>query len=132
MMSTPVRALKFLRQTIAVFVSLLLAVAPTHAESKHGTVDSNIDWAAGGVRIEYDNDLLVNSDNKFTNGVSIQWHSRIAGSWDEIGAPGWLKFGRFLPGMRSSNSYNRLGLAIGQNMQTPNDLSATDLIVDVF
>lgn len=121
---------RFLRQAFSVTAWLIVALSPSIAAQTHETVDSNIDWASGGIRIEYDNDLLVNSDNKFTNGFSVQWHSRVSEAWNGIRVPGWMKFGRHLPGMRSSSLYKRVGLAVGQNMQTPNDLSATELIVD--
>ena len=111
-------------------VLCLIGASLCFADAEHDSAESNIDWAAGGIRIEYDNDLLVNSDNKFTNGLSLQWHSRLAESWEDVKVPKWLKFGQYLPGMKAPQLYNRIGLAIGQNMQTPNDLAATELIVD--
>lgn len=126
----PLPVPRFLRQALVVSGLALAAACATNTASDHGTVASNVDWASGGIRIEYDNDLLVNSDNKFTNGFSVQWHSDVATSWDGVGVPRWMKFGRHLPAMQSSNLYNRVGLAIGQNMQTPNDLAASHVIVD--
>lgn len=96
----------------------------------HETADNTMDWAAGGMRLEYDNDVLVNSDDKFTNGFSVQWHSRLAREWDDVPAPRWTKFGRRLPGLNAPGLYRRIGIAVGQNMQTPKDLSATELIAD--
>ena len=92
---------------------VLVAACATNAPSEHDTVQSNVDWAAGGIRIEYDNDLLVNSDDKFTNGFSVQWHSDVAAAWDDVGVPRWMKFGSHLPGMQTPKLYNRVGLAIG-------------------
>ena len=129
-MQTPSRIPRYPREVSVALALVLVSGVPPHAASEHDTVDSNIEWAAGGIRVEYDNDLLVNSDNKFTNGFSVQWHSNVADGWDEVRTSRWMKFGRHLPGMRSPNLYNRVGLAVGQNMQTPNDLTATELIVD--
>lgn len=129
-MLTPLQMLRCALQAAVVYAQVLTFVNPTYAASNHDTVDSNVDWAAGGIRIEYDNDLFLNSDDKFTSGISVQWHSNVAESWDDVGVSGWMKFGHQLPGMQSSSLYNRVGFAVGQNMQTPNDLSATELIVD--
>lgn len=92
------------------------------------TVDAQV--AKGALRLEYDNDVLVNSDDKFTSGISLQWHSDAAQSWSDVGVSGWRTVGRHLPGMESPGLYKRTALAIGQNMQTPNDLSSTELITD--
>ncbi len=101
-----------------------------HEPAMYGFSSEELPVAKGGIRIEYDNDLLVNSDDKFTNGTSVQWHSDAADSWTGIGLPGWRTVGQHLPGLKSPGLYKRAALAIGQNMQTPNDLSATELIVD--
>jgi len=84
----------------------------------------------GNLRFEYDNDLLVDSDDKFTSGVSVQWHSRPAKDWEAVPAPGWTTFGRRLPGLRTDGLNYRVGMAVGQNIQTPKDLSATGFIED--
>ncbi len=81
-------------------------------------------------RMESDNDLLLNSDNKFTNGAALQWQSRVAMDWESLDWPEWTGFGVRFPGLQKPELYKRQGFAVGQNMQTPNDLSATELIVD--
>lgn len=124
------RALSVLLRAVCASAPGLAIVAPILALAEDEPPDVDVDWTAGGIRIEYDNDLLVNSDDKFTNGFSLQWHSHAREGWDGIRAPGWTKFGRHLPGMQSASLYKRVGLAIGQNMQTPTDLSATELIVE--
>lgn len=115
---------------VLLWTVLVPALVFGKAVAEEKPVEDEFDWTAGGIRIEYDNDLLVSSDDKFTNGFSLQWHSRAKDDWDAVRVPGWLKFGRHLPGMQSEGLYRRVGLAIGQNMQTPTDLSATELIVD--
>lgn len=117
------------RRAFCLIAGLTINLNPSMAAADE-TAAGSMDWSAGGIRIEYDNDLLVNSDNKFTNGLSVQWHSRESQGWDDIRVPDWMKIGRHLPGMRSSSLFHRVGLAVGQNMQTPTDLSATELIVD--
>jgi lipid A 3-O-deacylase len=91
---------------------------------------ADVDLAAGTWRVEFDNDLFFKSDNEFTSGISVQRHSNLATSWDEVRVPTWAKFGRGLPGLRAPNAYRRIGVSIGQNLQTPDDLEATGLVLD--
>lgn len=95
-----------------------------------GAAGADSDWTADKIRVEYDNDLIVNSDDRFTSGFSLQWHSRLGDAWSDIPAPAWMKLGRRLPGMNAPGLNRRIGLAVGQNMQTPRDLSATEPIPD--
>lgn len=81
-------------------------------------------------RLEYDNDIFLNSDNNFTSGLSLQRHSELRPAWSDIDLPAWMKFGRYLPGLNYPKLLRRIGIAVGQNIQTPNDLEATSLIVD--
>jgi hypothetical protein len=115
----------FTLHVLFVALGLLPALAAADADE-----DSAIDWASGRIRIEYDNDLLLNSDDRFTSGFSLQWHSRPTENWSAVRVPSWMKFGNRLPGMRADGRYYRVGLAVGQNMQTPSDLSATEPISD--
>jgi len=83
-------------------------------------------------RFTWDNDVLVNSDNQFSNGWSLQVHGPPARNWG--GAAGTPAFGKamarwFLPDRRD-DLYFREGWSVGQAIQTPNDLSRKDLIED--
>lgn len=104
-------------------VSFVAAAQPAIAE-QHSRLLPPV-W-----RLEYDNDIFFNSDNSFTSGLSIQRHSRATPEWSQIELPRWMTLGRTLPGMDYPDLHRRVGLAIGQNIQTPDDLQATELIVD--
>jgi hypothetical protein len=108
-------------------LSMQLLAHGSPAAPKQG---GDIDLAEGTWRVEFDNDLFFKSDNKFTSGISMQRHSNLARSWDDVRAPAWAKFGQRLPGLRTPNAYRRMGVSIGQNLQTPDDLEATELVLD--
>jgi len=83
-------------------------------------------------RFTWDNDVVFNSDNQFSNGWSVQVHGPQASEWGAVG--GTPAFGkpmarRFLPDRRGGLTF-REGWSIGQAIQTPDDSQRTDLIVD--
>jgi lipid A 3-O-deacylase len=81
-------------------------------------------------RFEFANDVLFGSDNQFTNGFTIQRHSRLFDRKEDIrGFPfgKWLAK-RILPDRESL--YYRNGFTIGQNMQTPDDIDDPDIILN--
>jgi hypothetical protein len=83
-------------------------------------------------RFTWDNDVLVNSDNQFGNGWSLQVHGRPARAWGA--AAGTPAFGKsmarwFLPD-RHDDLYFREGWSVGQAIQTPEVLSREDLVED--
>lgn len=112
----------------------LLSIAAIQPPTTLSAADSEqpaaVDLASGIWRVEFDNDAFFDSDNQFTSGISVQRHSNLATSWDDVHMPGWTKFGRRLPGLQRAGSYRRMGTSIGQNLQTPDDLEATELVVD--
>ena len=83
-------------------------------------------------RFEYDNDIIFNKDNKISCGWSLQKHSAVAGSWETLAdVPGFVRrWGKAIPTLTSEGLVYRAGIAIGQVMQTPDDLSRSDLIED--
>lgn len=81
-------------------------------------------------RVEYDNDVFFNSDDKFTSGLSIQRHSNTSPDWEGVRMPRWTKFGARLPGLRSPGLSRRIGFAIGQNIQTPEDITTEEFQPD--
>jgi len=96
------------------------------AESGGASVESAT-W-----RFEYDNDIIFNKDNKISCGWSLQKHSAVAGSWEILAdVPGFVRYmGKAIPTLAAEGLVYRAGIAIGQVMQTPDDLSRSDLIKD--
>ena len=83
-------------------------------------------------RFTWDNDVVVDSDNEFTNGMTFQKHGPPASTWADAG--GTPAFGKsmarwFLPDRREDLLF-REGWSVGQSIQTPDDLTREDLIVD--
>lgn len=111
-------------------LSTLAMQLPTTLLAADSGQRTDVELTAGTWRVEFDNDAFFDSDNKFTSGISVQRHSNLATSWDDVRMPGWTKFGRRLPGLHRADSYRRMGVSIGQNLQTPDDLEATELILD--
>jgi hypothetical protein len=83
-------------------------------------------------RFVWDNDAVQSSDNQYSNGWSLQVHGRPSKSWEQVrGTPA---FGNavarwFLPDRRDG-LYFREGWAVGQLIQTPEDIEREDLIED--
>jgi hypothetical protein len=83
-------------------------------------------------RFTWDNDVVVDSDNEFTNGLTLQVHGAPSATWADAG--GTPAFGKsmarwFLPDRRQDLLF-REGWSAGQSLQTPDDLTRKDLIVD--
>ena len=81
-------------------------------------------------RFEFDNDFYFNKDNQISSGWSLQKHSAVADSWRSLqGVPGFVKhWGEKIPTLTKEGMVYRAGIAIGQIIQTPDDLSRSDLI----
>lgn len=77
------------------------------------------------LRFEIDNDAVWDTDSNFTNGWSLQYHTARYGDWDKTDAPVFIKWvGKHFPTLNDRDSIVRIGHGIGQNMITPDDLSA--------
>ncbi len=83
-------------------------------------------------RFEFDNDAFFGKDNKISSGWSLQRHSAIAERWESLqGVPGFVgRWGKVVPTLTKEGLVYRVGIAIGQVIQTPDDLSRRDLIED--
>lgn len=83
-------------------------------------------------RFEFDNDFFFKKDNKISSGLSLQKHSAVAGSWEDLqGVPEFVRlWGETIPTLTDGGMIYRAGIAIGQVIQTPSDLSSIDLIKD--
>lgn len=89
-----------------------------------GSADTNI-------RLELSNDFILNSDNQFTNGISVVVSSASANTLQET--KGTPAFGKALvawmipdkPGMQYRESW-----VLGQNVDTPGDIEQSELILN--
>ena len=75
--------------------------------------------------VEFENDLLQDDDSDYTHGSRFMWTT------PETLTPKWLSF---LPGktpfFRPGEGVYDYSVVLGQNMFTPDDISATNLIID--
>jgi len=83
-------------------------------------------------RFTWDNDVVVKSDNEFSNGFTLQVHGPPAATWaDAAGTPAFGKsMARWFLPVRRQDLLFREGWSAGQSLQTPDDLTRKDLIVD--
>lgn len=81
-------------------------------------------------RFEFDNDIFFKSDNNFSSGLSLQWHSAAASGWEAVlDVPKFVRhLGKRIPTLTGKGLVYRASLAIGHVIQTPDDLSRRDLI----
>lgn len=74
-------------------------------------------------RFEIDNDAVLDSDSNFSNGWSLQYHTKRYASWEESNAFNWVKWvGQKVPLLEAEGSIVRYSQAIGQNLITPEDI----------
>ncbi len=87
---------------------------------------------AAKFRFELDNDIFFGSDNQFSNGWNFRLHSTVYDRWEDIEpAPKWVRtFGNNFPSLQGNNLKYRTGFSVGQVINTPSDVSRTDLIED--
>lgn len=104
-MFTPVR-----RPIIAAL--LIFASVTASAEAKAQTAE------VGTLSFTLDNDLFAGSDRYYTNGIRLAWRSAAASP------PGWLTDpGRLSRALLPPDAVQRWGLALGQSLFTPEDIS---------
>jgi len=115
---------------IVLGISLLLYCGMGGALAQTEPDDISVESATW--RLELDNDVLFGKDNKVSSGWALQKHSAVAKSWDELqGVPSFAEcIGQSIPTLTKKGLVYRVGIAIGQVIQTPNDLSRSDLIED--
>lgn len=112
---------------------LLYAAVPGYGQD---VISLDADRSDGGEqatwRFELYNDRVFRKDNQITSGWSLQNHSAVAGSWDGLEeVPGFVKnLGQKIPTLTKEGLVCRAGIVIGQTIQTPDDLSRSDLIED--
>lgn len=112
------------QQQLAPALLMLSAAGLTVAEEQ--ATFGPVTW-----QVLWHNDGFANSDDQFTNGVSVRQHSALADSLDAT--DGTLGIGkslarRILPS--DSNLHYRETTAFGQNLQTPDDIIRNDVILN--
>ncbi len=113
--------------TIILFlVSMDVGSAWAQADSGRTSVESAT-W-----RLEVGNDVLFGKDNQISSGWSVQKHSAVAGSWEDLaGMPEFIhQWGAAVPTLTGEGLCYRGGIAVGQVIQTPDDLSRRHLNKD--
>ncbi len=101
---------------------LLTACGVAYASAERFHLASS--YNTGIWRFEINNDIMFNSDSNFTNGWSLQYHTRGYASWEETQAYGAFKWvGQNLPTLNAEGSMVRYGQAVGQNLVTPGDIT---------
>jgi hypothetical protein len=78
----------------------------------------------GALRFEINNDAVWDEDSNFTNGWSLQYHTKRYANWKETKQPKLMQWvGEHFPSLDHANAIVRNGHGIGQNMITPGDLT---------
>jgi len=81
--------------------------------------------------LTFENDLFIGEDNGYTNGVYFSWAHGRWDTFDTDNLPDWLfHLSKDLYISTMPNKHRAVSYLIGQAMQTPNDISRQDLIVD--
>ncbi|MBW2121259.1 MAG: lipid A deacylase LpxR family protein [Deltaproteobacteria bacterium] len=114
-------------------VSLVLGGRPVYGQELPSPDPGKFDGVERATyRFEFDNDVFFGKDNKISSAWSLQKHSAAAGGWDTLeDVPGFIRrWGRIIPTLTEKELVCRAGIAIGQVIQTPDDLSRRDLIED--
>jgi hypothetical protein len=80
----------------------------------------------------FENDLFADTDQGYTNGVKLSWISHDLTGYAESGRlPKWsLPIIRRLPFINEPGLQRNVVLSIGQNMYTPEDIEAEELLED--
>jgi hypothetical protein len=118
------------KRIVVVSRLLILVVALCNASALGAANGPSSESATG--RFEFDNDVFFEEDNKISSGLSLQKQSAVAESWEAlVNVPGFVKrWGKAIPTLNEDGLVYRAGIAIGQVIQTPDDLSRRDLIED--
>jgi lipid A 3-O-deacylase len=109
---------------ISLFLSLIILLTisfKTYAASEFHLNNVN---NLRTIRFEMENDSIRDRDSHFTNGWSLQYHSRLYDSWENASAPDFIKWiGQHFPSLNRTDSVVRNSFGIGQTAFTPEDLT---------
>lgn len=80
----------------------------------------------------FENDLFANTDRNYTNGIKVSWISPdLTRFRDSEQLPAWAKqLVAKLPFSRVPDLQRNISFSIGQNIYTPDDIAARNLITD--
>ena len=79
----------------------------------------------------FENDLFAFSDDGYTNGVAYAWGYAPYDKPEQLPAPAWITSFNSALGLYNKHADQlSIGYGVAQNMYTPNDLEATELIED--
>jgi lipid A 3-O-deacylase len=83
-------------------------------------------------QVFYENDLFGDTDRYYTNALQMTWLSKDLKQYKEdVRLPAWsLPLIRAVPFAHVPGSTHNIGLLFGQQIFTPADIAATDLLVD--
>ncbi len=87
------------------------------------TVSTERARSAPTFTVYFENDVFANTDRHYTNGVKLSWLSADLTNW---GQTGWRQaFIDILPFVNRPEGQKNLGVALGQNIYTPQNISAS-------
>jgi len=80
----------------------------------------------------FENDLFGDTDEHYTNAVKLTWQSKDLKEYrDDVRIPKWaFPIIDLAPLVNDPDALHNIGLSIGQNIYTPSDIEATELIED--
>lgn len=103
--------------------------ALTGAES--GTDTAISEGPTGSIVISWDNDLLANSDDHYTNGLQFGWVSGYLSDYADGPIPGFLGDAvQQLPGLDDDARQRFISYSLSHRIFTPNDITVSELIED--
>lgn len=112
---------KFSPSRLVLLLSLALAPLLLRAADPTG-IPNETSRLAGTLTVYFENDWFGGTDRHYTNGFKAAWLSADLEDWTQ---QGWRKsFVKSLPFLNRPGSQKNLGIAIGQNMYTPQDQDA--------
>jgi hypothetical protein len=84
------------------------------------------------VSLYFENDLFGNTDQHYTNAVKLTWQSKDLKEYrDDIRIPDWaFPIIDHAPLVNDPEALHNIGISLGQNIYTPSDIEATELLED--
>ncbi len=122
------------RYTTFAFLVLVLVLVPVTVGALETVEHTPQQDGTRMLRFEFDNDAPLGSDNAFTAGWSLQYHSAASDTWGNTsgtrkrkGPATW--FSSWVPGLQDDGVGGRMvrqGFGLSQVIQTPEDIQNPD------